>query len=308
MDLIKPNPPHLPDHLQVKVVGRAADEFLASEPSTRVIGILSQGIYLLAENRRVVFVSFGSYRSPLTLNLGVKLDLTDRLKIGSSISVKKHAIIFHEPGIRLLWEEDNIWQPPSPPQIKCTGEKRILTLNHFARDVLLQKEGEYGFAPIIEVLLKIPFHEKVSPELDKVMITLKPLQNALKEKSADLTCSLLEPLLGYGRGLTPSGDDFVTGILLAMNRYSKLVCPGFPITELNSKLISSAQNRTTHLSVNILEQAAQGYADERLLTAIDQIMLGEDDLTGSIQEIIQLGHSSGIDTLAGIILVLLVYS
>ncbi|NPV78270.1 MAG: DUF2877 domain-containing protein [Anaerolineae bacterium] len=289
--------------IKVKSAGFFADKILAEQPATVVNGVTSQGVFLLVENRYVLFISFGSNRAPLTINLGVKQEALTKLKVGSTAQVKKNEVFFPEIRTRLIWNENLIWHPTQPTLTNSRPEQRLYTLKKIARGVVQEKEGEMGFTPLLGVIFK-EIGGEIPVELEPLCQALETLQTALREKNNGVTHRILERFLGFGRGLTPSGDDFAAGILLALNRWHELVCPGYPRRELNIELISSAQRKTTRLSANLIEQAATGIADERLLKTIDNIMHGEEDIQENILEISHLGHSSGADTLVGMAVVL----
>lgn len=101
----------------------------------------------------------------------------------------------------------------------------------------------------------------------------------------------LEDLLGRGPGLTPSGDDVVLGLLLAEARW------GLPRHE---HLVAEAQRRTTTLSANLIELAARGDADERLLELVDWVAAGGPAPT----EFLRWGAHSGEAVLQGVRLAL----
>ncbi|MFM8322535.1 MAG: DUF2877 domain-containing protein, partial [Chloroflexota bacterium] len=79
--------------------------------------------------------------------------------------------------------------------------------------------------------------------------------------------------LGQGPGLTPAGDDFTAGALLAFSRWGPaLQLAGgrlAPSQAWRSRLVAQAYQRTTTLSANLIECAAGGQADERPPATVD---------------------------------------
>lgn len=73
---------------------------------------------------------------------------------------------------------------------------------------------------------------------------------------------------------------------------------------LNAGILELARAKTTSLSVTIIEAAMMGQGDERILRVLDGIMDGNYNESVAIQNLVRMGHSSGVDTLAGITLVL----
>lgn len=106
-------------------------------------------------------------------------------------------------------------------------------------------------------------------------------------------------MLGQGAGLTPSGDDVILGCLLAPSRWGRLISPTLDIQALSQELIAQAYRQTTLLSANLIECAAAGQADERLLLALDGIITGQPSTEECAVLLLGWGNSSGCDALAG---------
>lgn len=298
---------NLTGHINALSVGNRAAEKLPLTEKSSVTGITSQGIFLLADED-VFFLSFGSYRGPLTITLGQVVEKFEMLQIGSAVICQSDKLFFPEIKMSILWDASKVWHPPLAAMSVAPPEQRLLSLQRLASGILRNKQGEQGFAPFLDILVNGKETEYLTEELRFAWQYIPTVQRALTEKNVADIVSCLLPFMGLGRGLTPSGDDLIAGVLLALNRYPTQVCPGLPRQDLNRILIQNARKQTTRLSANIIEQAANGLADERLLKALDGIMTGENAVETSIHEICHLGHSSGVDTLTGITLALTVNS
>ncbi len=103
-------------------------------------------------------------------------------------------------------------------------------------------------------------------------------------------------LLGLGPGATPSGDDVLAGVLLALDA---LADHEFG-RRLGAAIGAQAAMRTTPLSVALLGQAAQGRAADCLTAVVAALVSGEAEAVGPVALTAgRYGHSSGWDTLAG---------
>src|SRR5690606_30402866 len=78
-------------------------------------------------------------------------------------------------------------------------------------------------------------------------------------RARDAACRLL----GLGRGLTASGDDFILGFLLLRNRWPANHADASWAQTLNQAIVDAAYARTTTLSANLIECATRGESDER---------------------------------------------
>jgi hypothetical protein len=115
-------------------------------------------------------------------------------------------------------------------------------------------------------------------------------------------------LVGLGPGLTPSGDDFLGGLLFTA-RSLKMVYPGDfhweeqPIIDL----INWARARTNSISHAILSDLALGHGPEPLHDLVNSLLQSEDvgDVMAGVTRLLRIGHSSGWDILAGVLTSLL---
>ena len=71
------------------------------------------------------------------------------------------------------------------------------------------------------------------------------------------------------------------------------------LQDLNRRLVAAAYERTTRLSANLIECAALGESDERLLNVVDCILTGSPPVAECLPELLTWGSSSGVDALAG---------
>ena len=107
-------------------------------------------------------------------------------------------------------------------------------------------------------------------------------------------------LIGLGPGLTPSGDDFLAGLLVAMTSGEA----GSAASVLGDSAAALAPDGTTALSATLLAHAAEGAGPEAahlLLAAIFGARDGSDAEAAALS-LAGGGHTSGWDTLAGLLL------
>lgn len=101
-------------------------------------------------------------------------------------------------------------------------------------------------------------------------------------------------LIGLGIGLTPSGDDFLTGILAGISLCDQNQSPFAAMLKIE---INKHLSDTNDISRAFLTCALKGQFSQTIKTLQEH----PDIDTTSIQEsFLKIGHSSGIDTLCGI--------
>jgi hypothetical protein len=110
----------------------------------------------------------------------------------------------------------------------------------------------------------------------------------------------VEVLIGLGNGLTPSGDDFLGGVMIALHRVGRADLAG----ALARRVMASATQGTSVISAAYLRCAAAGQGFAVLFDALDCVLAGEGArLDARLDAIAEVGHTSGWDSLAGSIAV-----
>jgi len=120
-------------------------------------------------------------------------------------------------------------------------------------------------------------------------------------------CETLSNLIGVGTGLTPSGDDFITGILSTFAAFPD--CFDYELVKcLRSKLHNKRDN-TNEISRAFLGCALNGHYSKPVIELYKSIcsagnpsteQVSQETLTRLLNSFCEIGHTSGIDTLAGI--------
>ena len=103
-------------------------------------------------------------------------------------------------------------------------------------------------------------------------------------------------LMGLGVGLTPSGDDYLVGLLAGMEATDDP-----PRHGLAAVIAGHAPLRTTAIGAAALGQASRGAFAERLHDVLVALARGRlDQLAAPIERAMTYGATSGSDTLVGL--------
>jgi Protein of unknown function (DUF2877) len=119
----------------------------------------------------------------------------------------------------------------------------------------------------------------------------------LRDRAADVVRdpSSARSMVGLGTGLTPSGDDALCGVLLALR------AAGSGRLGSVRDAVAAHVGRTTSLSASLLRTATEGYAVPCVVRLASALAGG--DLPGAetaLPEVLAIGHSSGSDLVAGL--------
>lgn len=204
---------------------------------------------------------------------------------------------FH--GVPLWWDDERLrigpwaldfgqppmlWDPMPPWNCLYPRPDRLAELQHHVR----QAACTHLTSVVARHLIGEPHPAIVALDL------------ALACNDARAIATAAAQLAGLGPGLTPSGDDFLAGVMVGMQVGKKGEERGQPPFAICHLLFAAAAPRTTRLSRAFLRAASRGYVDERwhvLLTAL----CGDDPaaLVRAARSVLAFGASSGLDMLTG---------
>jgi hypothetical protein len=229
--------------------------------------------------------------------------------VGEEVLLKRKRLEISDRGLNVEFEGAKPWNPlPSLPgrplrmnEIRRNLDALEKTLCADVRHV--KEEGPFEerlrdvFEAMSENSRKI-FRQRISTASEEIFfhIANREFVNALKD---------VDKLIGLGPGLTPSGDDLLTGVMGAGAFYS-MVCPAISleVRSLNSQIAVSAFKRTTVFGQIMLSDASRGELVQSLGALLQTLLCNREDdsLSGKARRVMAMGESSGKDLLAGVIL------
>jgi hypothetical protein len=121
-----------------------------------------------------------------------------------------------------------------------------------------------------------------------------------RARLADIRSSV-SSLVGLGTGLTPSGDDFLCGFMLAARaRFCGEPLAGRELLRALCVAVEEDLGSTGEISASLLRSMIQGHWPEPLLDLADAIAADRDsEVLQALEDLCRLGHSSGADIATG---------
>ena len=273
--------------------GARAAAALETAQNGAIAGATSRGAFVRCAGEHMLFVTGEAYCGPLTVNLPgpAARAILVRLSAGMAATLGGGQLAVPAAGALFDITGAEIWSAPAPAPAALPAAERAAAARALAAQALTG-EAASGFA----AWLCEPSEDAPLPR------ALQRLRDALEAHDVPaLMTFTCDELLGRGRGLTPSGDDCVAGLLLALNRWRGVLWPGPGLEALDAGIVAAAFQRTTTISASLIECAALGEADVRLIAAVDGIMTGVPGPDRCAAGLRSYGASSGIDTLAGMV-------
>lgn len=123
------------------------------------------------------------------------------------------------------------------------------------------------------------------------------------DESIELIADTTKNIAGFGAGLTPSTDDFISGLMISriylFDYMSKDVKNAL---KFNEQLIMKIDGKTTTVSEEMLKFSSKGEVNENIrnlmLTLISDTAF--DEFTNSLKTVAKFGETSGTDIISGI--------
>lgn len=129
------------------------------------------------------------------------------------------------------------------------------------------------------------------------------LMNIVFSNDTDRINKVLRYFLGRGKGLTPSGDDYLVG-MLAIHHLFQAFSPAFLRT---LQKIIEHESITTDIGREYLLYALKGEFSSFIANILNNLQEKDHqlELKKHVQQMLTMGHSSGVDTAFGLVIGLL---
>ncbi len=239
-------------------------------------------------------------RGPLTVSVRLP-DGTDLRDAG----VVESTPVFVE-GERLLVGTLELWLPGTvvwQPQAPCRAADGVAEARNLAENLgaEIPRDGLGCLLPHVEILAagRRPVLDDSNAVAGMACDAIAGLVKGLQASDIKGTDGGVRGLLGLGPGLTPSGDDLLVGMLLVLKARES---PASAV--LGDSVTRQAHSMTGVISASMLGQAVLGLGSEASLRLIAALLQEHSagDVSRRARTLASVGHTSGWDTLAGIVL------
>ncbi|MBK8008830.1 MAG: DUF2877 domain-containing protein [Rhizobiales bacterium] len=281
--------------LEIVDVGALAWRVLQRNVAGTVKASFKRSVYVKFDRSYVCIGDETLGRSPLNVLISARDDMPVWLPpIDAQVQIKERRVWFGER----CFAETRSYQPCQIERPELRGWTRSsLSSGLRELDRLLDK------APTHDGLLCL-YAGNGAADLSQVgrfgFGAVKHLEAVISARAAGMESAISVPLLarllGLGPGLTPSGDDLLMGVLLALHALGA--------TKLASELWSCIEPevlfRTHEISYAHLCAAAENQCNPLIREAIDCLLEGDRfRLAGAVERVGSIGHTSGWDILSG---------
>lgn len=278
----------------IAVAGSAAIATLGAHHRGRVLAVFQRSFYVRFDDDLVCF-------GPIALRPGPLNALypdADRVPwpargLAPDVPVLREGATLRIGRFRFDLRAAEVWTRPAAPPLAVATLRA--GLRRLASSAARRAPG--GFGP----LLCAPGGCARAPD-SALLATAAPTLAALRAWLAtrlaggDGPPPAVDALIGLGGGLTPSGDDYLCGVMTALNYFGN----DDLASQLASVVLPRAAQETNLVSKAYLRCAAAGEASVVLFDVLE-CLLGADRpwLEQRLDAVNAVGHTSGWDCLAG---------
>ncbi len=279
----------------VAEMGVLARDALRSANAGSVVAVFDRSFYAVLRNRWICVGLRDLGSGPLHVLCESRPGRWP--KVGDAVTVTGAFIhIADRPFAK--FDDADIWVPEAAPdwtlQSLCVGLDRVEQLWRVGSDeqgLAAAGVGESTEAP--SLIMKA-----AAPGLDAFDHIVGNLLSERAPCASD--AATLGELVGLGPGLTPSGDDLLSGALIALASLDLLEA-----RDMLWRVCDDHLARTNDISRAHLRSASLGYGAAALHQAIDAVIAGDRaHIEPAIAAVSAIGHSSGRDAFAGALMVL----
>ena len=219
----------------------------------------------------------------------------ERIAPGTPAEAAEGNLRVPDAGLEISAAGARVWEPKALPTAPAPEVARVRA--DVLSGIVRRHDHPDGLAGLVDPADATPLLRRARASVGTLVEGLLRLEGVLLMAGA-------EPLLGLGPGLTPAGDDFLAGFLGMAALASPAALTLLHDTE--AAFLGLAGKQTTLLSYAFLREAIRGVLAPPVDALAAAILQGADAqaVARAAAEAAGLGHTSGLDTLAGMIFAL----
>jgi Protein of unknown function (DUF2877) len=255
----------------------------------------------ISSGRLLTLQGEGILQAPLGLALATDVAaLGTRLPVGAlvvqdiSTARRSPAALRLRCADALVWDGQVLAQPELTPSV-------LAGIAHGLAAWLCSHTPSRGLAPLLLALEHGHGPMGLSATNATAYAALAPLCAGRPAFAVSTLLTLVKALVGLGEGLTPSGDDFLVGLLAVLHVTGFLPCSA--ASSVREQFCECVRLGTSQLSGEFLRCAFAGHFAEPLVMLVRSLCAPETDAwPAHAATLATVGHSSGVDAMVGIAL------
>jgi hypothetical protein len=273
--------------LEALSLGPEALAFLNGGAGGRVLAVLRNALYVGGSNWILGIVGEDAADGPISVRVR---DLPQVLtsvegRDGASVEVIPQGISIGNV-VRIDWRNARQWQPPFPLLLGAI-EARAAAVSRLS-------------SLLSGMRISVGNSDPLFRRIDNVLLRFT---HAAKQNDPATTAQSLIGLLGLGPGLTPTGDDLLSGMIACLVWRARLgELPGSFVECLADVIEAEAPERTNRISARLLHYASRGILYAPAMDLGSALLAGKvDQVDAPARSLLKIGATTGSDVAAGLL-------
>ena len=226
---------------------------------------------------------------------------------GEHVEVGGGSIVLGRERVRIITAGCEVWDP-RPVAARCESLARARGLSPAARARILMDaiRGSRITSEFLRAAMGLARSGKRRSGVEallgaRIQAAVAVIGEVWSARRAGDVAAGMGQVMGLGRGLTPAGDDFLTGLLAA----APLSCDGEFTRGVFASLeraLDDGRRTTTLPAFFMLKAALEGCYSQPLCTLVTALEAGSCERIGTaVRRLMSVGATSGQDMLAGVV-------
>lgn len=307
-----------PYFFDCEAVGIKAYKLLSnSNKGAKVHSIFDKAFYIVVGSDSLIkVITNNEYISSNSIVLKNSGDCSFRsigIKEGMTMGFKDNELIFENNALVIRFVKPVTWKtPPVLKKKELLKDLIFIGLNlRVLRDIIYTCPSREGLVSLLE---KVEFtdplqyflqpQEQIFPETVRPYIDL--LMRGLYAGDFKMAVEGASFILGLGPGLTPSGDDFLAGLILSLNVGGNALLQkdnnDFNLfKKVSGEIYNLSKKKTTIYSQSLLNEALNRDGPNAAIQLIYSLLTKDvSEVARRSKILIKIGETSGADILIGI--------
>jgi hypothetical protein len=270
-----------------------------------VLSVYDRTLNLILSGRLVTVSSNQNGRGPFIINVVAPDDFSFRslnLLEGSVAECSSKHLRLSESKITINMEQAEQYNPSI--NIKAYDKTKVSANLELVIELITDEGSHLGVGEILRCLKDQSESNEAGNNVSMLALPyVRQLLSAIKIKNTKEMSYCLEHLIGLGPGTTPSCDDMLCGMMLAMKAFSSYDIELHRKVELFCSLTRKLAGRTNLISREYILYASFGQANEVAASALESLQsTSEESLMQRFRQLLAIGESSGTDIAVGLVL------
>jgi hypothetical protein len=211
-----------------------------------------------------------------------------QIELGDKIYLNDDRLEIPSLSLLIPFSRSYVWDPEEWSESHKSSISNLWKNAEFIRKVLFDEERILSFSCEFKIL----FQNRIAS-----------LRYAVKENSLSKVIDAIAHLIGFGPGLTPSGDDFIVGFISSYHylKKSKFTL-SINMNDFVEQILLLYKNKTTFISEMMIYEACKGRFFKPIVELMRNLFFSDQkNSLVSAYRLTKIGSNSGMDILRGII-------